>query len=51
MDKITSKRWTNWAKCKYINYGSGTDELRVILEKLGKYTVYDIWAAARAVWG
>lgn len=51
MDKITSKRWTHWAKCKYINYGSGTDELRELVEKLGKYTVYDIWAAVRSVWG
>lgn len=51
MDKITSKRWTHWAKCKYINFGESSAELRDILDRLGKFTLYDIYTAMRSIWG
>lgn len=51
MDKITSKRWTHYAKCIYINYGTGTPDLQELVEKIGKYSAHDVFNAMRAVWG
>ena len=51
MDKITSKRWTHWAKCKYLNYGESSVELRDLLDRLGKFSVYDVYSAMRSLWG
>lgn len=51
MDKITSKRWTHWAKCKYLNYGGSSTELRDLVDRLGKFSLFDIYSAMRSVWG
>ena len=49
-DKISSKRWTHWALCKYVNYSADTG-VRELVRKLGQYSLADVWKAMRAEWG
>ena len=50
MDKITSKRWTHWGLCRYIDF-SGLPDARELVKQLGKLSIYDIYRAMRSEWG
>lgn len=49
MDNISSARWTNWGLCKYIIYGS--PDILDLLRSLGDKTLFDIYTAAKQLWG
>lgn len=49
MDVISSSRWTHWGLCKYIDYGKA--DLLDLLRVLGEKTLYDIYTAAKQLWG
>lgn len=54
MDKITSKRWTDYALCKYINYeetGNTAADLRDLVKQLSKFPLSQVIDAIRAEWG
>ena len=51
MDNISSARWTHYGLCKYINYGSDSGSLLDILPMLGNATLYEIYQAAKQLWG
>lgn len=50
MDVITSKRWTHYGLCKYIDF-SGAADLREIVRQLGGVTIYQLYQAIRQEWG
>lgn len=53
-DTINSKRWTHYGLCKYIRYTSdstASPDVTDLLKLLGDKTLYEIYTAARRLWG
>lgn len=50
-DEITSKRWTHYGKCKYINYDESKPSIVDCLRLIGNSSLFDIYEACKTLWG
>lgn len=51
MDSITSSRWTDWALLKCVDYGKAEPTIIDCLRLLGDKSLFDIYQAAKTLWG
>lgn len=51
MDVITSKRWTHYGLCKYIDYNSSQVNLRDLVQQIGQVSLFAFWQAIKQEWG
>ena len=51
MDSITSSRWTDWAMLKCVDYSSANPTIIDCLRLLGDKSLFDIYQAAKTLWG
>ena len=51
MDKITSSRWTHYALLKCVNYNIEKPSIIDCLRLIGESSLFDIYRAAKTLWG
>ena len=51
MDSITSARWTNYALLNCVDYGKSEPTIIDCLRLIGKSSLFDIYQAAKTLWG